>query len=194
VAWQDCRFRPKCSANDIVFSTSTNGVDWSAVTRVPIDPVSSGRDHFIPGLAVDRATSGANAHVALTYYFYPDTTCTGGCRLEVGAITSPDGGAHWGDATQLAGPMALSQIAFTSQGPMVGDYISTSFSGGRATSLFPVGHAQPSASTFDEATYAPATPLSVASKAQATHAASSQGAGPVTGVGTGETHHALRDD
>jgi hypothetical protein len=194
VAWQDCRFRLKCSANDIVFSSSSNGVDWSPVTRVPIDSVTSGRDHFIPGLGVDRATSGANAHLALTYYFYPDTTCRGGCRLEVGAITSPDAGAHWGDATQLAGPMALSQIALTSQGPMTGDYISTSFSGGRATSLFPVGRQQPTASTFDEATYAPATPLSVATKAQATHAASSTGAGPITGVGVGETHHALRDD
>src|SRR4051812_18555425 len=193
VAWQDCRFCPKCSANDIVFSTSTNGVDWSAVRRVPIDPVSSGRAHFIPGLAVDRTTSGANAHLALTYYFYPDTTCTGGCRLEVGAITSPDGGAHWGDATQLAGPMALSQIALTSQGPMTGDYISTSFSGGKATSLFPVGR-QPMGSAFDEATYAPATPLTVATKAQATHAAGTTGAGPITGVGVGETHHALRDD
>jgi hypothetical protein len=194
VAWQDCRFRLKCSANDIVFSSSSNGVDWSPVTRVPIDSVTSGRDHFIPGLGVDRATSGANAHLALTYYFYPDTTCRGGCRLEVGAITSPDAGAHWGDATQLAGPMALSQIALTSQGPMTGDYISTSFSGGRATSLFPVGRQQPTASTFDEATYAPATPLIVATKAQATHAASSTGAGPITGVGVGETHHALRDD
>jgi hypothetical protein len=194
VAWQDCRFRLKCSANDIVFSTSSDGVNWSDVARVPIDGVDSGRDHFIPGLGVDRATSGANAHLALTYYFYPDTTCTGGCRLEVGSITSPDGGAHWGDATQLAGPMALSQIALTSQGPMTGDYISTSFSGGRATSLFPVGRQQPTASTFDEATYAPTTPIAVATKAQATHAASSAGAGPVTGVGTGEAHHAVRDD
>src|SRR3954447_14250552 len=91
VAWQDCRFRPKCSANDIVFSTSSNGVDWSDVARVPIDGIDSGRDHFIPGLGVDRATSGTSAHLALTYYFYPDTTCAGGCRLEVGSITSPDG-------------------------------------------------------------------------------------------------------
>jgi hypothetical protein len=43
--------------------------------------------------------------------------------------------------------------------------------------------------------YAPAAPLSVATAAQATHAASSQGAaGPITGVGTGETHHALKND
>jgi hypothetical protein len=131
--------------------------------------------------------------LALTYYFYPDATCTGGCRLEVGYTSSPDGGAHWGNARQLAGPMALSQIAQTSQGPMTGDYISTSFSGGKATSLFPVG-VQPTTGAFDEATYAPATPLSVATKGQATNPASSTGAGPVTGVGTGETHHALRDD
>jgi hypothetical protein len=194
VAWEDCRFRRKCSANDIVFSSSSDGVDWSPVLRVPIDAVTSGADHFIPGLAVDPSTSGANAHLALTYYFYPDTTCRGGCRLQVGYISSPDGGAHWGNATQLAGPMALSQIALTSQGPMVGDYISTSFSGGKATTVFPVGLQQPTASTFDEASYAPATPLSVATKGQATKTASSAGAGPITGVGVGETHHALRDD
>src|SRR6476659_3885724 len=49
VAWEDCRFRAKCSSNDIVFSTSTQGTAWSAAARVPIDPVTSGVDHFIPG-------------------------------------------------------------------------------------------------------------------------------------------------
>ncbi|HEX8768226.1 MAG TPA: sialidase family protein, partial [Jatrophihabitans sp.] len=33
VAWQDCRFRNGCKSNDIVYSTSTNGTTWSAVTR-----------------------------------------------------------------------------------------------------------------------------------------------------------------
>jgi hypothetical protein len=192
VAWEDCRFRAHCSANDIVFSKSADGVSWSDVLRIPIDDVRSGVDHFIPGLAVDPATSGAGTHLGLTYYFYPDATCAGGCRLDVGYISSPDGGAHWGDATQLAGPMALNQIAQTSQGPMTGDYISTSFSGGRAVTMFPVGRGNPSTGAFDEAMYAPATPLPVATTA--THTASSAGAGPVTGVGTGETHHALRDD
>jgi hypothetical protein len=193
VAWEDCRFRAKCSSNDIVFSTSTDGVGWSKPARVPIDEVTSGVDHFIPGLAVDPSTSGAAAHLALTYYFYPDATCAGGCRLEVGYISSPDGGAHWGDATQLAGPMTLDQIALTSQGPMVGDYISTSFSGSTATSVFAVGRPATTAN-FDEAMYAPTTPLPVATPAQATHAASTSGVlAPVTGLGTGEAHHALRD-
>jgi len=109
-----------------VLSTSSDGTRWSNPAQVPIDDRTSGVDHFIPGLAVDRASSGASARLALTYYFYPDATCTGGCQLTVGYISSPDGGAHWGAPEQLAGPMALSDIAQTSQGPMVGDYISTS--------------------------------------------------------------------
>ena len=64
VAWQDCRFRTRCSANDIVFSTSTDGVTWSAVTRVPIDTTTSGVDHFIPGLGVNPTTSGSTAQLA----------------------------------------------------------------------------------------------------------------------------------
>jgi outer membrane protein assembly factor BamB len=38
VAWQDCRFESGCSANDIVFSISSNGVTWSAVKRIPMSP------------------------------------------------------------------------------------------------------------------------------------------------------------
>jgi hypothetical protein len=195
VAWEDCRFRQHCSSNDIVFSTSTDGVTWSDTARIPIDPVTSPVDHFIPGLAVDPTTSGSTARLALTYYFYPNAACGGACRLEVGHISSPDGGAHWGPATQLAGPMALSQIAPTSQGPMVGDYISTSFSGGRATTMFPVGLQQPSSTTFDEAMYAPASPLEVASPAHATQPSTTKGVlVPVTGVGSGATRQALREE
>jgi len=192
VAWEDCRFRKGCTSNDIVVSTSTDGVSWTDPARVPIDDVTSSVDHFIPGLAVDPTTSGASTHLALTYYFYPNANCGGACRLQVGYISSPDGGAHWGDATQLAGPMALSEIAQTSQGPMVGDYISTSFSGGKATTAFAIGH-ETTTAAFDEAMYAPASRLSVATAAQATRAASSAGVtGPITGVGIGAAHRALR--
>ncbi len=195
VAWEDCRFRAQCPANDIVFSSSSDGLTWSDVARVPIDPVTSRVDHFIPGLAVDATTSGAGAHLALTYYFYPTAACGGACRLEVGYISSPDGGAHWGAPTQLAGPMALSEIALTSQGPMVGDYISTSFSGGSVTTVFAVGKSQPTASSFDEGMYAPATPLSVASAAEATQPSTTKGVVvPVTGVGSGVTRQELRQE
>ncbi|MFL5876099.1 MAG: sialidase family protein, partial [Solirubrobacteraceae bacterium] len=163
VAWEDCRFEPKCSANDIVFSSSSDGVTWSPVSRIPIDPVGSGVDHFIPGLAVDPAPSRAG-HLALTYYYYPDAACTPAtCNLDVGFVSSPDGGAHWSAPTQLAGPMKLADIAATSQGPMVGDYISTSFNAsGTAATVFAIGNPH-TGNVFDEGMWAPTTPLAVAS-------------------------------
>jgi hypothetical protein len=158
VAWEDCRFRQGCSSNDIVYRRSSDGVTWGLTTRVPIDDKASGADHFVPGLAVSRGTGPVK--LALTYYFYPAASCPGGCQLEVGYISSPDGGASWSSPITLAGPMSLSDIAQTSQGPMVGDYISTSFSGGKATSVFAVGLPH-TGSTYDEAMYAPTTPLAI---------------------------------
>jgi hypothetical protein len=193
VAWEDCRFRRRCSSNDIVFSRSSNGLDWTDPARVPIDAVTSGADHFIPGLAVDPSTSGNGADLALTYYFYPDATCAGGCRLQAGYISSPNGGATWGAPIELTGAMSLADIAQTSQGPMVGDYISTSISGGSATTVIAVGRPH-TGNVFDEAMYAPTSKLPIASAAEATRPSSTAGAGPVTGQGTGETHHALRND
>jgi hypothetical protein len=48
VVWQDSRFEPGGSANDIVMSTSTDGTTWSPVTRIPIDAVGSNIDCFLP--------------------------------------------------------------------------------------------------------------------------------------------------
>jgi BNR/Asp-box repeat len=150
VAWQDCRFRSGCPANDIVYSTSLDGVAWSAVTRVPIDPTTSGVDHFIPGIAVDKATFGSSAHLALGYYYYPVSNCTSGtCQLTVGFVSSIDGGATWTPPTRVAGPMSLSWIANTGGGRMVGDYISTSFAGGYAFPVFVIAK-PPTGSVFSE--------------------------------------------
>jgi hypothetical protein len=130
VAWEDCSFEPGCTANDIVFSSSSDGVNWSDLSRVPADPVGSGVDHFIPGLGVDKATSGNRAHLGLTYYFYPNAACSvSTCQLEAAFISSANGGATWNSPVMLAGPMSLTWLALSSQGFMVGDYISTSFLG-----------------------------------------------------------------
>jgi hypothetical protein len=128
VAWSDCRFIASCTANDIVYSSSTDGTHWSAVTRIPIDATTSGVDHFLPGLAVDSTTSGTTAKLALTYLYYPKTSCTEStCQLDVGFVRSSDAGATWSARTLEAGPMALSQMPNTSQGYMIGDFISTAF-------------------------------------------------------------------
>jgi hypothetical protein len=170
VVWQDCRFRTGCSANDIVMSTSTDGVTWTAATRIPIDPLNSGTDHFIPGIAVDRATSGSTAHLALGYYYYPVGNCTvSTCQLTVGFVSSLDAGTTWAPSTRVAGPMNLSWIASTDQGRMVGDYMSTSFTGdGKAHPVFaiakpPTGSvfAERAASASFDITAPPASPKSV---------------------------------
>jgi hypothetical protein len=151
VVWQDCRFQSGCPANDIVMSKSTSETTWGPVTRI----TSDGGDHFIPGIGVDGATSGSTAKLGLTYYRYPAANCTAStCQLTVGYTSSANGGSTWSTPTQIAGPMTLSWIADTSQGRMVGDYISTSITGGRAWPAIEVANA-PSGSTFDEATYAP---------------------------------------
>lgn len=163
VVWQDCRFRRGCQSNDIVMSTSTSGTTWSAVVRIPIDNTNSKVDHFIPGLAVDRATSGGSAHLGLTYYYYPTAKCNAStCQLDVGFVSSVDGGVSWNAPTQLAGPMALSQVPNTSQGRMVADYISTSFTGGTAHPAFAVAKAPSGGKAFDQGTYTTASGLAIA--------------------------------
>ncbi|MCW2879631.1 MAG: hypothetical protein JWQ95_3731 [Sphaerisporangium sp.] len=152
VVWQDCRFRSGCPANDIVLSKSTSETTWGAVTRV----TSDAGDHFIPGIGVDRSTSGGSARIGITYYGYPNASCTAAtCQLNVKFVSSINGGSTWSTPLQVAGPMTLSWVANTSQGRMVGDYVSTSVgAGANAYSVFAVAN-PPTGSTFDEASYAP---------------------------------------
>ncbi len=139
VVWQDCRFETNCSADDLVMSTSNDGVTWSAVQRIPIDAIGSGVNHIIPGIGVDRKTSGSHAHLALTYYYFPNAACfTYNCQLDVGFVSSTNGGASWSAAQQLAGPMKLAWLADTTSGFMVGDYIGTTIVGDDAFPVFAV--------------------------------------------------------
>jgi hypothetical protein len=92
--------------------------------------------------------------VGVTYYYYPDANCSAAtCQLFVGFISSADGGATWGVPVTLTGPMNLAWLAQTNQGPMVGDYIATTFSGGQPVGVFAV--ANPRGAFLDEAMYVP---------------------------------------
>jgi hypothetical protein len=125
VVWADSRFRTGGKVNDIVISHSLNatGTSWSPVSRIPIDATGSGIDHFIPGLAVNKATSGATAQLGLTYYFYPKRST----QLSVGFISSANAGSTWSTPETIVSGMTSTWAATTSQGRMVGDYISTSY-------------------------------------------------------------------
>lgn len=126
-----------------------------------VGEMATGVDHFIPGLAVDKGTSGSSAHLGLAYYYYPVSSCNSStCQLDVGFLSSTNGGSSWSAVTTLAGPMTLSWLANTSQGRMVGDYISTSYANGTAHPVIAVANA-PSGSVFDEAMYTPTSGLAL---------------------------------
>ncbi len=153
VVWEDCRFRANCTTNDLVYSTSSDGIAWSAVTRIPIDDISTAVDHFIPGVGIDPATSGSGAHVGLHYYYYSNSACdVSTCQLYVGFISSSNGGSSWNVAAAQTGPMLLGWLPTSQNGLMVGDYIATVFTNGIPHGAFAVAQA-PTGTTFNEAIY-----------------------------------------
>jgi len=160
VVWSDCSFRSGCSTNDLVMSTSTNGTKWTSPARIPIDPLSSTVDHFIPGLAVDRSTGGGTAHLTTTYYYYPQANCNDStCRVHVGFTTSADGGKTWTAGKDVgAGAMQISWLPNSQNGPMLADYLSSSYVNGKAFGVFMVAKA-PSGGVFNEAAYTTKNPL-----------------------------------
>ncbi|HET6643257.1 MAG TPA: sialidase family protein [Gaiellaceae bacterium] len=123
VVWPDCG-RP-CGRDALVLSRSTDGVSWSAPLRIPL---GSGADFVIPGLAADVTRSG---RLALAYYAFRP-----GPALDVGFTTSANGGRRWSAPRRLnAQTMPLAWVA-KAGGAMVGDYMSTSFAGGRTVPVF----------------------------------------------------------
>ncbi|MEO7001087.1 MAG: hypothetical protein ABI068_04740, partial [Ktedonobacterales bacterium] len=92
------------------------------------------------------------------YYYFPVGSVNGNCAvnntcpLDVGYVSSTNGGSSWSAVTQLAGPMTLTWLASTNQGYMVGDYFSASFVGGKVYPVFMVASA-PSGGAYNEAAF-----------------------------------------
>jgi hypothetical protein len=108
-----------------------------SLSQHPDTPQTDEWLYFIPGLAVNKATSGATAQLGLTYYFYPK----GSTQLSVGFISSANAGSTWTTTPTIVSGMS-STWATTSQGRMVGDYISTSYgSDGLAHGIFGAAYA-----------------------------------------------------
>lgn len=137
IAWHDeCSL--ECNGNAIFLSKSRDGSSWSAPTVVPTRLGKPGSDYLLPGIGVDRTTSGRRARVAITYYALEFCSESAWCsHVDVGAVVSQNGGASWSRPQRLnAEPMQLAWISDTSYGRMLGDYISTSWASGRAVSVF----------------------------------------------------------
>ena len=123
LAWADCSTRSGCLSNDLRIARSADGVTWDTITVPTRAP-----DVELPGLAADPTASG---RVAVAYY------SVNGNSLNVYFVASKNRGATWTKPQRLSSRSLLrSWIAATSQGSMVGDYISTSFAGGRAVPVF----------------------------------------------------------
>ncbi|MGA2370137.1 MAG: hypothetical protein ACLPPV_24490 [Candidatus Korobacteraceae bacterium] len=152
-SWSDCSFESDCSANDIVYSSSTDGVHWTAKVRIPLDPIGSGVDHFINGMGIDISTSGSTAHMAMTYYLYPNTNCGNSCELAAGFSLTDNGGTTWTAGRRLSGEMQLTWLPNTFSGYMVADYVATVFpAGGRAFPIYAMA-LPPVGSVLQEAIY-----------------------------------------
>lgn len=137
--WADCRFEAGCSANDLVLSTTTNGLNWTPVQRIPIDPAGSGVDHFLPGVGIDPSTSGNSANLALVYYYFSSANCdVNTCQLDTGFLTSSNGGSSWSARQQLAGPMQIGWLSGSDAGPFVGDYMAVAYYLHRPLPIFAV--------------------------------------------------------
>jgi hypothetical protein len=127
--WPDCRFRAGCSQNDLVLSTSTDGMTWSVPTRV-----TSGGDAFIPGLAADPSHPG---RLAIVYAHYYGTCSRAPCVLGMSLVQSRDGGKTWSGAQRLdAQPFSTNWLPRAQGGRMIGDYFSTTYAGSRVVPVF----------------------------------------------------------
>jgi len=144
VAWADCTRRAACAGNDLLVVRSVDGVAWSAPVRVP----TGAPDAELPGLAAT-----GSGRIGLAYYVLR------GQSLDVAFVSSTDGGAHWTRPQRLSSrPVPLAWIVRTSQGSMVGDYISTSFAGRRAVPVFALGF-RPRGRTLRESIFSTSIPL-----------------------------------
>jgi len=146
VAWTDCGFRPTCSVDDILVVSSGDGSTWSSPVRAPTGQRQAGHSYFLPGLGADPAAPG---HIGIVYYEM--ASC--GCAVNVGFVGSRDGGSTWTAAQRLnARSMKTTWIVPTTLGLMLGDYLSTSFSGGRPFPVFALS-SPPIRTTLQEAMF-----------------------------------------
>lgn len=129
VSWSDCGLRAACAASDLLLARSDDGVRWEPPARIPTGPVRANTHDVLPGLGADPERPG---RLALTYYRLQSN---GG--IDAFFVRSADGGARWTAPRSLnTETMTRSWIAQTTLGPMLGDYISTSFAAGQPVAVY----------------------------------------------------------
>jgi hypothetical protein len=157
VVWRDCLPEAFCSA-DIVLASSPDGVRWTAPASV--SSISQEGYNFLPAVAVDQATSGRTARLALLYHSVaPSLTCNPECiATDVWLTISGNGGETWARPARLNSvPMQPQWMADTSIGRMLGDYVSVSWLRGRPVPVFSLASAPSGGQAFRQAIFATTT-------------------------------------
>jgi hypothetical protein len=126
-----------------VISRSADGVTWSRATRIPTRPRGSPADYILPGIGADASRVG---RIAVVYYVLRHGL------LDVGFTSSPNGGGNWRPARRLNAQTMRLGWAAQAGGAMLGDYFSTSWSVGRAISVFTLASAR--GARFDQPLFA----------------------------------------
>ena len=144
LVWSDCRLRAGCGSTDLMLARSADGVTWTGPTRIPTGPVRLDAHDVIPGLAADPQRGG---RLALAYYRLQP-----GGGIDAFFVRSANSGASWTAPRRLnTETMTRGWIAQTTLGPMLGDYISTSFAAGTPVAVLAL--ASRPGGRLDEAIY-----------------------------------------
>jgi len=142
LVWPDCRFRAGCFANDIVLSTSADGVSWSAPARV----TTGSGNYSTPGLGTDSVTNG----IVVSAQVVPSGGC---CTVGMAATVSRDG-SRWLPTRRLdARTMSFDWLPVAENASFLGDYLAASWVGGRPLAIVPIA-SRPRAGRFDQSLYA----------------------------------------
>jgi hypothetical protein len=120
-AWHSCTARPSCDGNDVLVSSSADGVTWTPPVRA-----TTGRNASIPTIA-----AGPGGRVGVVYY----VARSGGIDAEF--AESRDGGRSWGAPQRLNTlTMPVSWLPNTTSGRMLADYVSLTYPGGRPLAVW----------------------------------------------------------
>ena len=127
VTWQDCRFRPACTENDVVLTRSADGAHMVA-------GAARHRGPSTPSCPRSASTPAPVAWRSSTTRSIPTVPTSSSSRL-------PDG-VRWSAPQRLnARRMSFDWMPETTLGRMLADYIAVTWSRGRPVAVY--AHASP---------------------------------------------------
>lgn len=128
--WADQRFR-RDGDNDVVLTSSSDGLHWSRVQRVTSGPTGDGMDHFM------AAVAAAGGHVWVSYRTR-DYLPTPSNLVGMDVVTSTNAGRSFSAPLRLGPTSNLRYTSPTDRGLFLGDYMGIDATPGRAAAVWDV--------------------------------------------------------